>query len=178
MVPVGEPVCVYQGRSVPMADVVAAVREELVKEVGRPRVVVQPPGGRAFVNLPVLYSAPAQHRTTLTITQPLPGRISADPTYAWELGEGQRGTGAGHRYTQGRDPQDPASDGYYVKALYRQVGPHQATLTLTWDATVTIGTGPGALSVPLDPIRFTATANTTTVSATNRLYADVPSPAG
>ncbi len=65
-----------------------------------------------------------------------------------------------------------------MKAIYRQVGPQRATLTLTWDATVTIGTGPGALSVPLDPIRFTATAGTTTVSATNRLYDQVPSETG
>ncbi len=176
--PVGEPVCVYQGRSVPMADVVAAVRQELVKEVGRPKITVQPPGGRALVNLPVVFSAPAQHRTTLTISQPLPGRISADPTYSWDLGEGQQGSGAGHRYTAAVDPEDAASDGYYVKALYRQVGPHRATLTLTWDATVTIGTGPGALTVPLDPIRFTATATTTTVSATNRLYDHVPNGTG
>jgi hypothetical protein len=161
-----------------MADVVAAVREELVKEVGRPRITVQPPGGRVLVNLPVLFSAPAQHRTRLTITQPLPGNITADPGYAWDLGEGQRGSGAGHRYAAGQDPQDPSSDGYYVKATYHQVGPHEVTLTLTWEATVTIGSGPGALSVPLDPIRFTATASTRTVSATNRLYGDLPSATG
>ncbi len=178
MVPVGEPVCVYQGRSVPMAAVVAAVRVELVKEVGRPRISVQPPGGRALVNLPVLFSAPAQRRTTLAISQPLPGRIVADPVYSWDLGDGQQGAGAGHRYSAAVDPQDPASDGYYVKATYPQVGPQHATLTLTWDATITLGTGPGALSVPLDPIVFTARATTTTVSATNRLYSQVPGEPG
>jgi hypothetical protein len=51
-------------------------------------------------------------------------------------------------------------------------------LTLTWDATITLGNGPGALTVALDPIIFTATGSTTTVSATNRLYSQVPPYAG
>jgi hypothetical protein len=157
-----------------MADVVAAVREQLVKEVGRPVIRIEPPGGRALVNMPVLFSAPVQHRTTLDITQPLPGAIVADPGYSWDLGEGQSGAGAGHRFTPSRDPEDPSTSGYYVSATYRQVGVQHARLTLTWDATITLGSGAGSLSVPLDPITFTATASTTTVSATNRLYGEAP----
>jgi hypothetical protein len=178
LLPFGEPVCVYQGQAVPMADVVAAVRQELVKQVGRPRVSVQPPGGRALVNLPVLFSAPAQHRTSLRITQPLPGAVTADPGYRWDLGDGQHATGAGHVYTPAVDPQAAGAGGYYVEGVYHRAGRQTATLTLTWQATITLGAGPGALTVPLDPITFTASGTTTTVSATNRLYSQVPPYAG
>jgi hypothetical protein len=174
MVTFGESVCVYQGNAVPMADVVAAVREQLVKQVGRPEISVQPPGGRGLVNLPVLYSAPAQHVTALQITQPLAGAITADPAYVWDLGEGQHATGTGHPYTPRVDPQDPANAGYYVEGVYHQAGVQRASVTLTWDATIQLGAGPGALRVPLDPITFTATATIDTVSATNRLYSQVP----
>jgi hypothetical protein len=172
--PFGEPVCVYQGRAVPMAAVVAAVRQRLVKEVGRPRILIQPPGGRVLVNWPVLFSAPAQHRTALAITAPLPGAISAEPSYVWDLGGGQHGVGAGHPYRPSVDPLSAGASGYYVSGIYHRPGPVTATLTLTWDATITLGAGPGALSVQLDPITFTSTATSTAVSATNRLYAQVP----
>ena len=49
-------------------------------------------------------------------------------------------------------------------------------MTLTWSATIQLGGGPGALRVPLDPIVFTATSTIETVSATNRLYGQIPSP--
>ena len=118
MRPVGKPVCVYRGRAVPMAAVVAAVRQALVKAVGRPRVAVQPPGGRTLVNLPVVYSAPVQHETTLEVTVPVPGAITADPSYGWDLGGGQRGSGPGHPYTQAVDPTGPEAGGYYVEGVY------------------------------------------------------------
>jgi hypothetical protein len=157
-----------------MADVVAAVREQLVKQVGRPTISIQPPGGRALVNMPVLYSAPAQHVTALQITQPLAGAIAADPAYTWDLGESQQAAGTGHPYNPRVDPQDPSNASYYVAGVYRRAGEQRATVTLTWDATIQLGAGPGALTVPLDPITFTATATINTVSATNRLYSQVP----
>ncbi len=173
MQPYGKPVCVYRGRSVPMAAVVAAVRDQLVKEVGRPQVTVQP-ATRGLIRFPMLFSAPAQRVTSLAITRPLAGAIVATPTYRWELGEGQSATGAGHRYLQAVDPSEPSSDGYYVKATYQRVGAHRVRLRLTWQATVHLGPAVGGLDVDLDPIVFTAAGTATTVSATNRLYADLP----
>ena len=148
-----------------MAEVVAAVRDELVKQVGRPQISVQP-ATRGLIHWPVLFSAPTQHRVTLNITRPLPGEITADPSYGWDLGEGQHETGAGHRYTQAVDPTRASSDGYYVKGVYDVPGEHHVELSLTWSATIHLG----ALDVDLDPILFTDTATARVVSATNHLY--------
>lgn len=166
MLPFGDAICVYTGRPIPMAEVVAAVREELEKQVGRPQITMEP-ATRGLIRWPVLFSAPAQHEVTLNITQPLPGDITADPSYAWDLGEGQRATGTGHRYSSQVDPTSPASNGYYVKGVYEQPGAHAVRLTLTWHATIHLGT----LDVDLDPIEFTDDATARVVSATNRLYA-------
>jgi hypothetical protein len=169
MLPFGGAICVYTGKAIPMAAVVAAVREELVKQVGRPQISVQP-ATRGLIHWPVLFSAPTQHRVTLNITQPLPGEITADPSYDWDLGEGQQGTGAGHRYTQAVDPTRASSDEYYVKGTYDVPGEHSVELRLTWAATIHLGT----LDVDLDPIVFTDTAMARVVSATNHLYDAVP----
>ncbi len=169
MEPYGEAICVYEGKSVPMADVVAAVRDELVKQVGRPTVAVQP-ATRGLVHWPMLFSAPAQHTTQLAIQRPLAGAITAVPTYVWDLGSGQTATGAGHRYAEGMDPRSSATDGYYVKGVYDRPGVHQVQVQLTWAASIHLGAGAGALDVDLDPIVFTAGGSATVVSATNRLY--------
>jgi hypothetical protein len=166
MLPFGEPICLYTGREIPMAEVVAAVREQLVKEVGRPEISMWP-ATRGLIRWPVVFSAPAQHQVRLNITQPLPGDITADPSYSWNLGDGQRATGAGHRYSSAVDPTSSRSDDYYVKGTYEQPGRHPVRLTLTWSATIHLGD----LDVDLDPIVFTDDASATVVSATNRLYA-------
>jgi hypothetical protein len=170
MQPFGDAICVYTGRSIPMSAVVAAVREKLVKQVGRPQITVQP-ATRGLIHWPMLFSAPPQHEVSLNITQPLPGDITAEPSYDWDLGQGQHATGAGHRYTESVDPTKDSSDGYYVKGTYDDPGQHQATLSLTWAATIHLG----GLDVDLDPIVFTDTATATVVSATNRLYDALPS---
>jgi hypothetical protein len=172
--PYGEAICVYEGKSVPMADVVAAVRDELVKQVGRPTVAVQP-ATRGLVHWPMLFSAPAQHTTQLRIQRPLAGAITAVPTYVWDLGPGQTATGSGHRYAEAMDPHSSATDGYYVKGVYNRPGVHEVQVRLTWTATIHLGAGGGALDVDLDPIVFTAGGSATVVSATNRLYSsDAP----
>ena len=169
MLPFGDAICMYSGRSIPLADVVAAVREELVKQVGRPQITVQP-ATRGLIHWPVLFSAPAQHRTTLDITRPLAGAITADPAYTWDLGGGQHATGAGHRYLPAMDPTRTSSDDYYVKGTYDDPGEHPIHLRLTWSATIHLG----ALDVDLDPIVFADDAAARVVSATNRLYDAVP----
>lgn len=167
--PFGAAICVYQGRSVPMAAVVGAVRDQLAKQVGRPVATVQP-ASRGLIHWPMVFSAPAQRTTTLSITRPLRGAITATPDYTWDLGAGQTGHGSGHRYTEAREPRSADTDGYYVKATYPTPGTHQVTLTLTWTARIHLGAAAGGLDVDLDPIVFTARATATVVSATNRLY--------
>lgn len=169
MVQFGDAICVYTGRSIPMADVVAAVREQLLKRVGRPQITVQP-ATRGLIHWPMLFSAPPQPEVTLTIANPLPGQITADPSYVWDLGEGQRGTGAGHRYSPAVDPTKDSSDDYYVKGRYDVPGEHAVALHLTWSATINLG----PLAVDLDPIVFDDNATARVVSATNRLYDVVP----
>ncbi len=169
----GQPICVYHGKSVPMAAVVAAVREQLVRQVGRPRIRVQP-ATQGLVHWPMLFSAPAQHQTRLSISKPLAGAITADPDYIWDLGDGQTAHGAGHPYAPGVDPRSPAGAGYYVAGSYRQTGAHPVRLVLTWEARITLGPAGSGLVVDLDPIVFRATATAHTVSATNHLYGQVP----
>jgi hypothetical protein len=164
--PFGDAICVYTGRPIPISEVTAAVKEQLIKEVGRPQISMQP-ATRGLIRWPVVFSAPAQHQVTLSITQPLPGDITADPAYSWDLGDGQHASGAGHRYTSAVDPTSPQSDDYYVKGTYDQPGQHAVHLTLTWSATIHLGD----LDVDLDPIVFTDDATARVVSATNRLYA-------
>lgn len=173
MQPYGEAICVYQGRSVPMADVVAAVRDQLVRQVGRPQIRVQP-ATVGLIHFPVLFHAPQQRLTALRITRPLTGAITATPAYTWDLGEGQTARGAGHPYQRSIDPTDPASDRYYVTARYNGTGAHVVTLTLTWQAVIHLGPAAGGLDVDLDPITFTDRATARTVAAVNHLYSEVP----
>ena len=173
MSPYGAAICRSSGTSVPMAAVVAAVRDQLLKRVGRPSIAVQP-ATRGLIRFPVLFSAPAQPVTALQISRPLRGAITATPGYAWDLGAGQSGTGPGHRYTEAVDPRSPPGQGYYVQAVYEVPGRHRVQLTLTWQVSLHLGPAGGGLDVALDPITFTATATATVVSATNRLYSQTP----
>jgi hypothetical protein len=173
MAPYGEAICVYQGRSVPMAAVVAAVRDHLARQVGRPRISVQP-ATVGLIHFPVLFHAPIQHQTALRITRPLTGAITATPHYDWDLGENQSGAGPGHPYRPGIDPTDSAHDGYYITARYTATGAHPVTLRLTWQAAIHLGPAGAGLDVDLDPITFTTTATAHTVAATNHLYSQIP----
>lgn len=145
--------CQYAGQTVPMNDVVAAVQERLEKEVGRPTITAQPPNRVTLVNFVSIFSAPAQQVTSLSIDSPVPGTLTGAPEYSWDLDDGITQTGAGHPYDSGKDPRDPGTDGFYVKAKYESKGRKDITLTLTWRVTMTLG---GAGTVELDPIVFTA----------------------
>lgn len=145
--------CRYSGRTVPMDDGVAAVEERLEKEVGRPTITAQPPNRVTLVKFVSMFSAPTQQLTSLSIDAPVPGTLTGAPEYNWDLDDGIMQTGAGHPYDSGKDPRDPGTDGYYVKAKYESKGRKYITLTLTWRVTMTLG---GAGTVELDPIVFTA----------------------
>jgi hypothetical protein len=161
-------VCKYAGRTVPMSDVMAAARQSIEKQVGRPSIIAQPPGGVTLVNFTSLFHAPFQDVTSLVITAPVSATITATPYYTWDLGDGITGEGAGHPYDQRFDPKSPRSDDYYVKAVYRSRGTKHVTLTLTWNATISLNDS-GA--IPLEPILFTADTTTTAKTATARLVA-------
>jgi len=166
--PTNTGVCMYTGKTIPMSAVVDAAREHIEKEVGRPSIIAQPPGGVTLVNFTSLFHAPEQTITSLEITDPVQGRISATPQYTWDLGDGITAEGSGHPYDQGVDPKSPASDDYYVKAVYNSPGLKDVYLTLTWQASITLG---GSGAIPLDPIVFKTKAQTTAKTATARLYA-------
>ncbi|HEX2705043.1 MAG TPA: hypothetical protein VHM65_04735 [Candidatus Lustribacter sp.] len=151
-----------------MADVQAAARRAMEREVGRPRITVQPPGGRTLVNFTTIFSAPAQQVRSLPITVPVPGSVTGSPSYAWDLGEGITGQGSGSAYVEGMSPNDGSTDGLYVKARYRQPGLKSVTATLTWEVDFELA-GWGA--VPLAPIVFTSAAATTAREARNVLVA-------
>jgi hypothetical protein len=161
-------VCKYTGTTVPMAKVVDAARQSIEKQVGRPSIIAQPPNGVTLVNFTSLFHAPFQDVTTLTITDPVPGAITAIPHYTWDLGDGITAEGAGQPYDQRFDPKSPDSDDYYVKAFYRTPGLKEVHLTLTWQASIRLD---GFRVLPLDPIVFTATATATAKTAHARLVA-------
>jgi hypothetical protein len=161
-------VCKYTGTTVPMAKVVDAARQSIEKQVGRPSIIAQPPNGVTLVNFTSLFHAPFQEVTKLTITEPVPGAITATPHYTWDLGDGITAEGVGHPYDQRFDPSKPESDGYYVKAFYRTPGPKKVLLTLTWQASIHLE---DFGDVPLDPIVFTTDTTTTAKTAHARLVA-------
>lgn len=146
--------CEYVSDAVPLADVEAAARKQMEREVGTLEVTVQPPGGTVLVNMPTLFSAPAWSTTALPVTAPVPGVVTAEPAYTWDLGEGLTGTGSGHEYTPEVRPDGSGNDGFYVAALYQRAGAKRVTATLEWTAAFELQ-GYGA--IPLAPIRFTET---------------------
>lgn len=146
--------CEYVSEAVPLADVEAAAREQMEREVGTVEVTVQPPGGTVLVNMPTLFSAPAWSMTSLPVTAPVPGVVTAVPAYSWDLGDGLTGTGSGHVYTPQVRPDGSGSDGFYVAAVYERAGVKRVTATLEWTAAFELQ---GYGSIPLAPIRFTDT---------------------
>lgn len=161
--PAGDPDAVWQHRStycsvaprrIDLADVEQAAQralEDRYKEIARPRIGAAPHDA-ALVNLPVLAWTEDTPPVTLSITQPLPGSITAVPSFAWEWSNGDTSTGPGRPFDPGIDPvSSPAS---YVATTFDQPGTSQVSLTATWTATFEV---PGVASVPLSPLTYTQT---------------------
>lgn len=148
--------CEYVSDAVPLADVEAAAREQMERAVGTLEVTVQPPGGTVLVNVPTLFSAPARSTTSLPVTAPVPGVVTAEPAYSWDLGDGLTGTGSGHEYTPEVRPDGSGNGGFYVAASYQRTGVKRVTATLEWTAAFELQ-GYGA--IPLAPITFTQTVD-------------------
>jgi hypothetical protein len=158
-------VCMYSGKTVPMSDVLA-VGQLIERQLGRPKIVAQPPGGVTLVSFTSLFYAPVQNDATLKIDNPVSGLITATPHYTWDLGDGITAEGAGHPYTELMDQKSPDSDGYYVKAFYRTRGVKNVHLTLTWEVSIKLD---GFGVVPMAPIVFKADATTTAKTSHARL---------
>lgn len=144
--------CEGHARSVDLADVEAAARtalEERYRDIARPTIEAAP-ADAALVNLPVLAWTPGQDAVTLDITEPLPGQISASPTYTWTWSNGETGTGPGQAYRPSHDPLAHPED--YVMTTYVGPGEGVVMLTATWDATFEM---PGVATVPLSPLVYT-----------------------
>jgi len=143
-------VCLYEARTVPLAVVEAAVREEIRRRIPSPLVVSSPPG-RSVVNLFTIFSTVPAAEQAIAFTTPVPGEVRAVPEYVWDLGDGLTGVGPGR-------PFDPAvlpskNKGYYLGATYAKPGSKHVTVTVTWRVTFRLE---GVTSVPLAPIVMTA----------------------
>lgn len=145
-----ENVCHYRGRSVPVAAVEALAHEEIRKRLVSPTVTSAPPG-TTLVNLPTIFSTEPQPPPRIDITTPVPGSITATPSYRWDFGDGLGGLGPGIPYQRGDRPsRDP---GKYLHAVYASTGTKHVTLTVTWAVTFRLE---GVTEVALAPIVFTA----------------------
>ena len=151
-------VCVYPEATVPLASVTAAAHEELRKRLAAPSIISAPPG-KTLVNIITIYYTPVGEPQTLTVSLPVPGALTATPTYAWDFGDGQAATGAGLAY---QSPDDPNRlPGKYLGPVWRTAGIKHVTLTATW----TVDFRLGSETVPLAPIVFTATEDKTVATA-------------
>lgn len=148
--------CRAAPRRVDLADIEAEVRrviEDKFREIAEPSVELAPATG-GLVNLPVLAWTDDPGEVTLQIEQPLPGEIRATPEYAWEWSNGQTSSGSGRPYTSSVSP--TAQPDHYVHAVYRQRGPAEVVLTVTWSGDVTV---PGLPPVDIAPLVYTAPAS-------------------
>ncbi|MEI2826366.1 MAG: PKD domain-containing protein [Dermatophilaceae bacterium] len=143
-------VCLYSGRSVPLAVVEAAAHEEIRKRIPVPSVVSSPPGP-SLVNLFTIFSTVPAAEQAITFTTPVPGEVRAVPEYAWDFGDGLTGLGPGTPF----DPEvlPSKNKGYYLGATYPKPGSKHVALTVTWRVTFRLE---GITSVPLAPIVMTA----------------------
>ena len=144
-------VCEYLGRTVPLADVEAAVHEAISKRIPTPTVISAPPG-KSLVNLFTIYSTTPAPEQAITFTTPVPGEVRATPEYTWNFDDGRTGNGPGTPFTETHLPS--RSPGYYLGATYTTPGTKHITLTVTWRVTFRLE---GVTDIPLTPIIMTAT---------------------
>jgi hypothetical protein len=156
--------CVGGERTWTMPDLVALAREYVERHVHSQQIAISPPDG-AIVGLPLIVSTTAAEPLQFAITQPFPGMLAAQPSYAWSFGDGATAEGAGVAY-DGHNP--TADDGYYVSHQYARPGMTTVTLTTTWRAVFTVGGN----VISLDPISLTTTRTTRVRAARSELVAN------
>ena len=162
----------YPEKVVPASDVQAVAAQHIRRDIPRPTITVAPPGGRTLVNIPTIYSTTGHDPVTLPITTPVPGRITATPTYTWTFANGERGNGPGTPYSPDFSPgQHPD---HYLHTVYDTAGAKTTRLTVSWQVTFRLQ---DILDVPLQPITF-ATASTITALTAHNVLIDGHDAAG
>lgn len=126
------------GEPIPLEDFedeILAIIEEHYEQITRPEIEVVP-AANAVVNLPVLASTEDVGDVGFDIENPLPGRVDAEPGYAWQWSNGTGSDGPG----QGYDGTDPIAqpEHYPVRAIYGGAGDEQVGMTATWTITLTV----------------------------------------
>jgi hypothetical protein len=149
-------VCRVVSDPIPLADVEAEIRriiEERFKHVAEPEITVAP-AVNALVNLPVIASTPDQGRLGFDITNPLPGRVEATPTYLWSWSNGTTNSGPGVGYDGTSPTRNP---GYYpVQSTYAENGDGSVDLQVTWAISLAV---PGIPPITdIEPLVYGATA--------------------
>lgn len=125
-------------RPVPIQEIeieITRIIEDHYRRIARPTIIIEP-AEAGVVNLPVLAHAAQQGTVAFELTNPLPGRVEATPTYTWEWSNATTSTGPGRGY----DGTNPSTvPGHYpVKATYTTAGAASVVLTATWDITLTL----------------------------------------
>lgn len=136
------------------SEIRSVVSEELRTRLPAPVVRVQP-GVVVPVNFPVIFSAGDPGPQGFSVSVPLPGQVSATPTYRWSFGDGSFGDGRGTPYDGTLPRVDPW---HYVSHLYLAPKPRMTvSLTVTWHATFTVQ---GLPTFVLDDIVLPAVTHT------------------
>src|SRR5918994_2598074 len=150
------PVCRGVADPIPLADVeaeIVRIFEAHFKNVVEPEITVAP-AVNAVVNMPVLASTPDPGPLGFDITNPLPGRVEATPTYEWTWSNGDRSSGAGVGY-DGTSPM--TSPGHYpVQSTFLDGGAANVDLTVVWSITLTVASIPPITDIP--PLEYNASA--------------------
>ena len=147
--------CMNPPVMIPLGDVQSAIVRYLrERHLPKPIISTAPPGGRGLVNLTLLFWTQDAAAVHLDITVPLPARLTATPSYAWNFGDGTVGPDdPGTPYQDGVLP--GKNPGYYaVTHAYAASGAVTATVTVTWRATFTVPGIDQTFAVPA--IVFTA----------------------
>jgi hypothetical protein len=155
---------VYPEKIVPASDVQAVAAQHIRRAIPRPTITVAPPGGRTLVNIPTIYSTTGHEPVALPIATPVPGRITATPTYTWTFANGQSADGPGTPYTPAFSPSQHPD--HYVHTVYDSAGTKTTRLTVSWQVMFRLQ---GILDVPLQPIIFSTASTTTALTARNVL---------
>jgi hypothetical protein len=158
-------ICVGADDVVSLADLRAALHEQMEELLPKPAISRAPPNG-GLVNLPVIVSTTEHRQEGSDVTVPLPGRVDATAvSYDWAFSDGGSASGAGRPYEAGITPRQAPS--YYVTHTYLGTGAASATVTVVWNGTFTIG----GYTVGLEPVTFTAGSQFPVFEARSQLIA-------
>lgn len=155
-------VCVDPQDGVSRDEIEQGVYEYIRENVELPEANIEPPGGKALVNLPVIAWSAKQPALDFEFEQPVSGSVHAEPAWLWDFGEGAPVDGHGRAY-DGTDPK--TNPGYYVQHTYDKPDKYTVTVTNTWGATLTVKGLDGPVEFELEPLELTGTADLAVVES-------------